>query len=260
MPLDRRSLMSGRWCKGAFIIARQTAAPSRAKEIEPEPETVFEILKPLVHCLGELFGSSCEVVLHDLRRPESSIVDIANGHVTGRRVGGPIVGGPLDDQALAWLRQPGDPTQVHMYATRTADGRRLKSATVLYRDPAGQPLAALCINYDVSVPIAMERFLRSLIDLHPSESGSTPAGPAQTGTESQEAVDVESVITELIESCIAEVGVAPEQMSKQQRFQVVKALDERGVFLMRGVVQRVARALGVSKFTIYNYLEEVRNS
>lgn len=251
---------SGGSCKGASIIARQAAARSRAKQVEPEPEKIFEILKPLVHCLGDLFGSACEVVLHDLRRPESSIVDIANGHVTGRRVGGPIVGGPLDDQALAWLHQPGDPTQVHMYATRTADGRRLKSATILYRDAAGQPLAALCINYDISVPLVMERFLRGLIDLHPSEAGPAGPGPAQPGPETQDPVDVEAMITELIDSCVAEVGVAPEQMSKQQRFQVVKALDERGVFLMRGIVQRVARALGVSKFTIYNYLEEVRNS
>lgn len=35
----------------------------------------------------QTFGQDCEVVLHDLRTPEKSVCYVANGHVTGRKVG-----------------------------------------------------------------------------------------------------------------------------------------------------------------------------
>ena len=40
--------------------------------------------------------------------------------------------------------------------------------------------------------------------------------------------------------------------------QIVSYLDEKGVFLIRGSVDWVASKLGVSKYTIYSYLEAAR--
>ena len=45
-------------------------------------------------------------------------------------------------------------------------------------------------------------------------------------------------------------------MSRSQKQQVVKFLDERGAFLIKRAVEDVAARLEVSRFTIYNYLEE----
>lgn len=46
-------------------------------------------MMPLVDFLGAALGSATEVVLHDLTEPESSVVKIVNGHVSGRNVGAP---------------------------------------------------------------------------------------------------------------------------------------------------------------------------
>ncbi|MBX6350829.1 MAG: PAS domain-containing protein [Clostridia bacterium] len=216
------------------------------------PEELLSTLEPLVPLLGELFGPECEVVLHDLRRPESSIVAIANGHVTGRRAGGPVVGGPVEDQAFAWLHRAGPPVEMRVYPTETRDGRRLKSATILYRDAEGTPLAALCINYDVEPALSALRFLRSLAEVAP------PSGEAPRG-EGAAPVDVEEALGAMIRSCLEEVGVAPAAMTRQDRFEVVRCLDAQGAFLIRGAAQRVAKALKVSKFTVYHYLDEVRH-
>lgn len=215
-------------------------------------EELLETLRPLVPLLGELFGPECEVVLHDLRRPESSIVAIANGHVTGRRAGGPVVGGPIEDQAFAWLHRAGPPVEMRVYPTETRDGRRLKSATILYRDADGAPLAALCINYDVEPALSAVRFLSSLAEVAP------PQGEASRA-EGSGPVDVEETLGAMIRSCLEEIGVAPAAMTRQDRFEVVRCLDAQGAFLIRGAAQRVAKALRVSKFTVYHYLDEVRH-
>lgn len=55
-------------------------------------------IAPFVDAIAETLGKNCEVVLHDFHYPERSIVKIANGHVTGR-----TVGGPTTDLALRFL-------------------------------------------------------------------------------------------------------------------------------------------------------------
>jgi hypothetical protein len=51
-----------------------------------------------------------------------------------------------------------------------------------------------------------------------------------------------------------ELGVALGQMSREQKQGAVRMLDERGAFALRRSVESVADAMGVSRFTIYNYL------
>jgi predicted transcriptional regulator YheO len=52
------------------------------------------------------------------------------------------------------------------------------------------------------------------------------------------------------------VGVPVGEMSRSQKQRVVRYLDGRGAFLIKKAVEDVAARLGVSRFTIYNYLDE----
>jgi len=52
------------------------------------------------------------------------------------------------------------------------------------------------------------------------------------------------------------IGIPIPEMSRSQKQQVVKYLDDRGAFLIKKAVEDVAGRLGVSRFTIYNYLDE----
>ena len=51
-----------------------------------------------------------------------------------------------------------------------------------------------------------------------------------------------------------EVGAPLAHMSREQKQLAVRILDDRGAFALRRSVERVADAMGVSRFTIYNYL------
>ena len=48
-------------------------------------------------------------------------------------------------------------------------------------------------------------------------------------------------------------------MKKENKMRVVKALDEHGIFLIKGAVDSVAGFLDVSRYTVYNYLQEIRS-
>ncbi|MEO3753799.1 helix-turn-helix domain-containing protein [Streptomyces sp. B6B3] len=49
-------------------------------------------------------------------------------------------------------------------------------------------------------------------------------------------------------------GMPLAELDRRTKQQVVRALETRGAFAMRHGVETVAAALGVSRFTVYNYL------
>ena len=57
-----------------------------------------------------------------------------------------------------------------------------------------------------------------------------------------------------------EVGAEPENWTRQDKQRVVRMLDERGAFLLRGAVDDIADAMGVSRITIYNYLHAIEET
>lgn len=213
----------------------------------------MQALHPVVQMLGSIVGHHVEVVLHDLAQPEHSIVAIANGHVSGRRVGQSILSGPKDDRGFAAARQAltegGEAVHsvVEPYPTLTRGGQRLKSSTVIFRDADGEPFAALCLNADHSVPEAAQAWLSRLLGPQP-----LPAPPAEAPPEMDVLVD------EILADAVRRLGKPVALMNKDEKVLAVQAMMQRGLFVVKGGVERAAAALGVSRFTIYNYLETLR--
>lgn len=218
-------------------------------EASKRSDVVLETLKALAPAIGEFLGDACEVVVHDLRQPERSIVGLVHGEITGRVLGGPLVGGPFGDVAMRWLTEVGELVQHQVYETRTSDGRRLKSATTLFRESNRKPFAALCINYDVSDLVAFQAWAERLRSLPPKADDSQPAAPAST---------VDEILNSAIEEVIGPYRDVLPALTRETRTAILHDLDDRGVFLVKGSVRRVADELGVSKYTIYNDLDDLR--
>jgi predicted transcriptional regulator YheO len=70
---------------------------------------------------------------------------------------------------------------------------------------------------------------------------------------------LESALDELLTLAESEIGRPINEMGRADRQRLVRFLDVRGAFGLRKAVERVADALGVSRFTVYNYLGSVRS-
>jgi predicted transcriptional regulator YheO len=189
------------------------------------------------------------VVLHDLRNLRNldhSIVKIANGHVTGRTVGGPI-----SDRGLKDIRSRPEWDLSINYASVTRDGRTLKSSTMLFRDNKGKLIAALCINFDVTDILA---FNTAIQDIFRISEETEQAGPAETFVG-----DMVSTLNDIADKVIRKVGKAIPSMRREDKIEIVRQLEEQGFFLIKGAIKLIAEKLKVSKFTIYNYLEQIRS-
>ncbi|WP_053736566.1 aminotransferase class V-fold PLP-dependent enzyme [Nocardia sp. NRRL S-836] len=193
----------------------------------PTMPAALSALVPTVDSLASALGPDTEVVVHDLSRLPNSIIAIA-GSLTGRQVGG-----PMTDLLLGLVRR-GTTTDMPGYETYAPDGRAIWSSTTFVRDASGVAVGCLCVN---------------------KLAAHEASGPVESFPQ-----DVDTLQRVLVEKAVADVGVPVELMKKVHKSQVVRVLDEAGFFLIRDSVDHLASVLGVTRYTIYNYLNENRGT
>lgn len=194
---------------------------------------LFAFLTHLADALTAMFGSACEVVIHDFTDLDSSIVHIT-GNVTGRRLGG-----TLTDLGLAILRQGQVPDALINYTTYAPDGHALTSTTVFIKDSNGSPLGSVCLNIDTNGLPLPGRFA----------SPDNP-NPTETFADTPEAITRNALNKLLAADGVADVRT----LSRTQKVALIQKLDHAGVFFLRGAADIVAGLLGVTRSTVYLYL------
>jgi len=195
--------------------------------------------------IARQFGSNCEVVVHDLypENAEHSIVAIENGHVTGRRLGD----GPSH---VVWEALKGDPGKLEdrlAYLTRTEDGKILKSSTIFIRDEDDRVVGIFAINYDITLMKAMEDQLHLFT-------------AAESSTKEPQTIihNVNDLLEELIKQSVKMVGKPVALMNKEDKVNAIRFLNDSGAFLITKSGQRVCNFFGISKYTLYTYIDEAK--
>ncbi len=61
----------------------------------------------------------------------------------------------------------------------------------------------------------------------------------------------------LIDAVQAELGDELPNLSREDKQRAIRLLDQRGAFILRRAVEDVADAMGVSRITVYNYLNAI---
>ena len=209
-------------------------------------EAMITALAGLVDPLKRSLIGSSEVVLHDLSKMPNSIVAIS-GHLTSRNIGGPATEALL----RAW-REGTMQTRIG-YESTSPEGRALRSSTILIEDADG-PFAALCTNTDVSVWQGVHDMTAAILHGGPWP-GETSA--PQIPHHQDPPRDIKQVATGLMREAIDQVGVPVSLMRKDHKLRVVDELRRRGFFLLKDSIEATANRLKVSRFTVYNYLNEL---
>ena len=211
-----------------------------------------ELFKKLIQLFARQFGPNCEVVLHDLTRDyESTIVDIVNGHVSGRKVGDS--GTNLGLEVLRGTKIDGDRFN---YISNTRDGKVLRSSSIYFHNDEGKVIGSLCVNQDITESLRLEKYIYeqngySLVQNNPPQ-------------ENDQVEFITSNVAELLDCMLGQaqkhVGVPPQSMTKEDKLAFLKYLDEKGAFLISKSSEKTCEFLNISKFTFYNYLDSVRKS
>jgi predicted transcriptional regulator YheO len=199
--------------------------------------TLAAVLEPM----ATTFGEHCEIVLHDYRRPDHSVVAVA-GNVTHRKVGS-----AMSEIGLSVMAE-GDLAEDRLnYLAATPAGRIVKSSTIVLRDSAGRMFGALCINLDITELRQAAHVLAGIL-------GEPLATPSPTTFVDDIRVVIDTVLAEQLS------GRAAGSLTRRDRLDIFRALDARGVFGIKRGLSEVAERLGISRATGYTYLQQVRGA
>ena len=213
-------------------------------------DLTLESLIMIAHGIARHFGSDCEVCIHDLQANdlEHTICYIINGHVSGRKLGDGA--SKIVLETLEALKK-GENVSDHLgYRTHTSDGRILKSSTIFLKDETGKYRFILGINHDMTDFINAQSALSNIVE------------NIETTDEDiygQIPLSVNDLLDNLIEQSVKLVGKTPALMTKDDKIKAIRFLNDSGAFLITKSGQKVCSYFGISKYTLYSYLDEAKN-
>lgn len=200
----------------------------------------LRFFESLMKGITALFGSNCEIVLHDLTGDyESTIVLIENGHVTDRRVGD--CGSNLGLEVLRGTVENGDR---YGYISNSRSGNMLRSSSIFIRNDEGKTVGCLCINMDISSFVLAENAIKEL-------TGNNAAREEEFFVN-----DVNELLDTFLQKAQDEVGKPVSYMSREEKIKAIKYLDSKGALLISKAGNRICNFFNISKFTLYSYLDE----
>jgi predicted transcriptional regulator YheO len=193
-------------------------------------------IEPACAAIAALLYPHAEVVVHELGADR--IVALWNPF-SGRACGDPSL---LQELPAHWSEQP----MQGPYPKVELDGRQLSAVTAILPDAGGTPRGLLCINLDRTPFDEAARILGALF-------APTVAQPPELFEN-----DWREQIASGVAAFCAELSVPRERLTRPQRIELLRRLDQAGLFATRNAADHTATALGVSRATVYSMLKEIR--
>lgn len=204
------------------------------------------LLKLIMDMIEKQFGKNCECVLHDFSLGyDKSIVDIRNGHITGRQVGGCATN--LGLEIMSGLVEGGSR---YNYITYTQNGNIMRSSSLHFYNSDNTLVGALCINLDITQSVKYETYLKEFNSYSLCQEQVTEFFVS----------DVQQLLDELIRQAYNISNKSVDNMSRDDKIKFIKFLDSKGAFFITKSSEKICEELQISKFTLYKYLDIAREN
>ena len=215
----------------------------KKKENVSDQEILSHYIK-MGEVLAEMFKPHLEVIIHDLRFPEHSIIAIFNNHVTGRKIGE----GTSD---FGYKKVEGKvPEKVVNYKNESPDGKPLKSSSLTIRNSQNEIIGSLGLNYDISI---FEQFSDVL-----SYFTGTKENPVTHNSELFFYGSTKEDIQISIKHFRLANGLTHKAFSRKDKYNIIEFLIKAGHLNKRGAVPIISDALSITRPTVYKYIKDIK--
>ncbi|GHT70002.1 hypothetical protein FACS1894110_20610 [Spirochaetia bacterium] len=224
-------------------------------------DIVLQQFYKLVQMLGSQFGESCQIILYNLEHKHkklSGTVGALSGTLTSA-----AVGDPLPEFINHYIAQNGERDEFG-FINKSYPGLVLRSSLLFIKEEKQKARACFCIHHNI-VHIQMmisflEEFTRSnkMEDEDETELAARrpPGGKMYSASDIKGFID--NIVSEFIVERLGQYSFAA--LEKNDKIALIAELDAKGLFLVKGVVNLLAKRMNISKFSIYNYLDEIRTA
>lgn len=205
----------------------------------------------LASCLGIYLGSAYEIVVHSFGVNDSFTIKIVNGGLSGRTVDSKIPETAFTAIEQLQIRQKhGDPIISATFGVRP-DGKKYKSASIGIVGSEGKLIGMICFNYWLDVPFS--EVIKSFA--LPSYLN-TAALPFQMSDNGRYDAAIKHEILKVKDAVMNDSGIP----AKFKRKEIVRRLNDSGIFKVKNAIQICADTLDITIATIYMHIRNLDNN
>lgn len=211
-------------------------------------EERLDILAQVASGIAKVLGDDTEVVLHDLTKRE--IVFMHNSKITGRERNYRI--NPTVYDVISNLADG----EGHLigYASKSAQGKKLRASHFMFMDEDNNPTAMICINQDPSRIQEIISYLSESIKIHDVDETAVNDTSYSLNDEDY----IQNIMKDAIIKSVKQLD--PGYINtKEGKLMLLRKFKFQGVFSVKEAVPFICETLSISQATLYNYLREIRD-
>ena len=216
--------------------------------LTPSDRLILESYCELANCLGMYLGGAYEIVVHSFGVGDSFTLCIVNSGLSGRTADSKIPETAyIAIEQLQIRLKHGDHPISTTFGVRP-DGKKYKSASIGILGGEGRLIGMICFNYWLDVPFSevIKAFaLPSYLD--------TVALPLQMPESGRYDTAIKQEILKVKDAVMND----PEIPAKFKRKEIVRRLNDSGVFKVKNAIQICADTLDITIATIYMHIRNL---
>jgi predicted transcriptional regulator YheO len=144
------------------------------------------------------------------------------------------------------------------YINFTKRARILRSSSKYFCDENGTVVGSLCINFDITDLVQAQKTINYSAFLDNAENTEPIAisgGNTDGNTKEVFTNNVDELLDIMLADTVNMIGKPVEAFTKDDKVHAIRYLDKKGAFLIKKSADKAADFFSISKFTLYNYLE-----
>lgn len=225
--------------------------------------TILENYVSLLDFVSLSIGPDYELSLIETSNGENKIIAMKCGNISGKHVGEKML--PILEEVISNKEYETSDYIVNR-AAFGANGKALRTSMFFIKDEAKHLLGIMSINFDDS---RYEDLGRRILQLcHPDGFEEDVRQVTAARTEGKEAGGyhgvqeekrtLEQTIEDIVDGEFRNIMIPLERLTQEEKIAIVKNLDNKGVFMIKGAVGILAKRLDVSQASLYRYITIAR--
>lgn len=201
--------------------------------------------------LHAALGSEYEIILHDFSYNNHEILYMVNNNISGRTKE------DYTKESLNDILQDADTSSSNFHINSKGivhNNKVIKHSSFFIKNNDNNLIGMLCVNFDGSKYVHLAKKILQLTNM---ENASIESEKLHTYDFQNNLVSdvVSDIANSIIDEALDYSEIPVDLLSQDEKIDIIRELNTKEVFLMKGSVTNAANRLGVSKATIYRYLQ-----
>ena len=215
------------------------------KNLKTANDHIFDHYTRVGEIIAEKFSPYLEVIIHDLRDPEHSIIAIFNSHITGRKIGD----GTSD---IGYKKLANElPDKIVNYENISPSGSKMKSSSLTIRDEHNKIIGSMAFNFDLAPFENIQEFFNTITKTNISQLGDFPK------QEQFFMWDIRDELEQELNKYIIANTLQGKALTKKDKLNVVSIMFKKGHIKKRGSISILSELLAITRPTLYKYIKDI---